>query len=68
MRSAWRAASRGSDTVTNSDALPGPSEDESSGLNTKDAEARQSELFEQIGRLKMELEWITKKISFSCKH
>ena len=28
---------------------------------TADAEARQAELFEQIGRLKMELEWIKKK-------
>src|SRR5436305_102488 len=28
---------------------------------SKDAEARQAELFEQIGRLKMELEWIKKK-------
>jgi len=26
-----------------------------------DAEARQAELFEQIGRLKMELEWVKKK-------
>jgi transposase len=26
-----------------------------------DAEARQTELFEQIGRLKMELEWVKKK-------
>jgi len=26
-----------------------------------DAEARQAELFEQIGRLKMELEWLQKK-------
>ena len=26
-----------------------------------DAEARQAELFEQIGRLKMELEWVEKK-------
>ena len=26
-----------------------------------DAEARQAELFEQIGRLKMELEWIKRK-------
>lgn len=26
-----------------------------------DAEARQTELFEQIGRLKMELEWLKKK-------
>jgi transposase len=28
-----------------------------------DAEARQAELFEQIGRLKMELEWLKKKSS-----
>jgi transposase len=28
-----------------------------------DAEARQAELFEQIGRLKMELEWMKKKFS-----
>src|SRR5512135_2734914 len=27
-----------------------------------DAEARQAELFEQIGRLKMELEWLKKKL------
>src|SRR3954468_11331091 len=27
---------------------------------SRDAEARQAELFEQIGRLKMELEWIKK--------
>ena len=27
-----------------------------------DAEARQAELFEQIGRLKMELEWLNKKV------
>ena len=27
-----------------------------------DAEARQAELFEQIGRLKMELEWLKKKV------
>jgi hypothetical protein len=26
-----------------------------------DAEARQAELYEQIGRLKMELEWLKKK-------
>src|SRR4051794_40132986 len=32
-----------------------------------DAEARQAELFEQIGRLKMELEWL-KKMIFSCEH
>ncbi len=30
-------------------------------LDTADAEARQAELFEQIGRLKMELEWVKKK-------
>ena len=29
--------------------------------DTADAEARQAELFEQIGRLKMELEWLKKK-------
>ena len=28
-----------------------------------DAEARQAELFEQIGRLKMELEWLEKKVA-----
>ena len=28
---------------------------------TADAEGRQAELFEQIGRLKMELEWLKKK-------
>jgi transposase len=28
-----------------------------------DAEARQSELYEQIGRLKMELEWVKKKVA-----
>jgi transposase len=28
-----------------------------------DAQARQAELFEQIGRLKMELEWLKKKSS-----
>ena len=27
-----------------------------------DAEARQAELFEQIGRLKMEVEWLKKKV------
>jgi transposase len=27
------------------------------------AEARQAELFEQIGRLKMELEWLEKKVA-----
>jgi transposase-like protein len=29
--------------------------------DTGDSEARQAELFEQIGRLKMELEWVKKK-------
>ncbi|HSQ54690.1 MAG TPA: IS3 family transposase [Gemmata sp.] len=34
-----------------------------------DAEARQAELFEQIGRLKMELEWVKKKAAtLSCEH
>jgi putative transposase len=28
-----------------------------------DAEARRAELFEQIGRLKMELEWLKKKVA-----
>jgi putative transposase len=28
-----------------------------------DAESRQAELFEQIGRLKMELEWLKKKVA-----
>lgn len=31
--------------------------------STKDAEAHQAELYEQIGRLKMELEWLKKKVS-----
>jgi transposase len=30
-------------------------------VDVADAEARQAELFEQIGRLKMELEWVKKK-------
>ena len=30
-------------------------------VSTSDAEARQAELYEQIGRLKMELEWLKKK-------
>ena len=34
---------------------------------TADAEARQAELFEQIGRLKMELEWVKKKLPFSVE-
>ena len=33
-----------------------------------DVEARQAELFEQIGRLKMELEWLKKKLPSSCEH
>jgi transposase-like protein len=31
-----------------------------------DAEAAQAELFEQIGRLKMELEWVKKKAAVLC--
>jgi transposase len=31
------------------------------GAGTAETEARQAELFEQIGRLKMELEWVKKK-------
>ncbi len=30
---------------------------------TQDAEAVQAELYEQIGRLKMELEWLKKKVA-----
>jgi transposase-like protein len=30
--------------------------------STADAEAEKAELFEQIGRLKMELEWLKKKV------
>ena len=30
-------------------------------VSLKDSEAKQAELFEQIGRLKMELEWLKKK-------
>jgi putative transposase len=30
-------------------------------VDASDAEARQAELYEQIGRLKMELEWLKKK-------
>jgi transposase len=33
-----------------------------------DAEVRQAELFEQIGRLRMELEWAKKKLPASCEH
>ena len=31
-------------------------------VNGADAEAEKAELFEQIGRLKMELEWLKKKV------
>ena len=31
-----------------------------------DAEAEKAQLFEQIGRLKMELEWLKKKVSPLC--
>jgi transposase len=31
-----------------------------------DAEAQKAELFEQIGRLKMELEWLKKKLNHQC--
>jgi transposase-like protein len=31
-----------------------------------DAEAEKAELFEQIGRLKMDLEWLKKKLSPHC--
>ena len=34
----------------------------SAKADSADAEARQAELFEQIGRLKMELEWLKKKV------
>ena len=34
-----------------------------SKVDTSDAEARQAELYEQIGRLKMELEWVKKKVA-----
>ena len=30
-------------------------------VSSKESEAKQAELFEQIGRLKMELEWLKKK-------
>ena len=32
-------------------------------VSSKEVEAKQAELFEQIGRLKMELEWLKKKSS-----
>lgn len=31
--------------------------------SSKETEARQAELYEQIGRLKMELEWLKKKVA-----
>ena len=31
-------------------------------VDTADVEAQKAELFEQIGRLKMELEWLKKKV------
>ncbi len=34
-----------------------------SKADTGDAEAQKAELFEQIGRLKMELEWLRKKVA-----
>jgi len=34
--------------------------------NTVRAEAQKAELFEQIGRLKMELEWLQKKVGPVC--
>jgi len=34
--------------------------------NTAHAEAQKTELFEQIGRLKMELEWLKKKVGPVC--
>jgi putative transposase len=34
--------------------------------NTAQAEAQKTELFEQIGRLKMELEWLKKKVGPVC--
>ena len=42
---------------------PGPRRSSPTAVKagTADAEARQAELFEQIGRLKMELEWLKKK-------
>lgn len=40
------------------EVFAGPARAASAGA---DAEARQAELFEQIGRLKMELEWVKKK-------
>ena len=36
-------------------------------VSLKESEAKQAELFEQIGRLKMELEWLKKKLPPSCE-
>jgi putative transposase len=36
-----------------------------SSAATKDAQAQEAQLYEQIGRLKMELEWLKKKVA-SC--
>ena len=36
-------------------------------VSLKESEAKQAELFEQIGRLKMELEWLKKKFPPSCE-
>jgi transposase-like protein len=38
----------------------------STAREQRQQEASQAELFEQIGRLKMELEWLKKKVSRSC--
>ena len=43
------------------EALPGFFSHDKAGCQ-KDAAAREAELFEQIGRLKMELEWFKKKL------
>ena len=37
-------------------------------VTAADAEAREAELYEQIGRLKMELEWMKKKLPPSAEH
>jgi len=38
----------------------------SAGREQRQQEASEAELFEQIGRLKMELEWLKKKAARSC--
>ena len=45
--------------------LAGAAEVFSNGARARvgDAEAEKAELFEQIGRLKMELEWLKKKVA-----